>query len=274
MEKEINKSYLSQIQKYPLLSAEEESELAVKISGGDQSALKALVNSNLRLVVSLACRFKNSCVSVMDLVQEGNLGLMIAAQKFQAEFNTRFSTYAYPWIVQYMMRFANTKSAFISLPHRKDDLIRKVVAAQATLMQCFGREATVYEVSEYLGIEPERIDDCMQYNYSISSLDVDAGDEDSSATVADLMPDMTYCPERVVLEEEQKESVRSILNKLPQNERRVLWYRYNFDGSHSSKTLREISRIIGVSPEAVRQTEIRALRHMRLAACADSALVS
>ncbi len=263
MEKDINKNYLTQIQKYPLLSAQEESELSRKIETGDKEALSRLVNSNLRLVVSIAHKFSNTHLPFMDLIQEGNMGLLIAAEKFNYSYNTRFSTYAYPWIVQYMLRYANSRVSFISLPHRKDEMIRKIQNAQAHLFQQTGHEASCAELSVYLGLPEEQIVDYMGYNYIVSSLDIETSDDENSVTVGDLLPDQTYAPEQEYIREEEKERIRDLMDTLPGNEKRVLWYRYNFDGENHTKTLREISKMIGVSPEAVRQTELRALRRLK-----------
>ena len=266
MEKDIDKNYLAQIQRYPLLTPEEEAELSKKIEEGDSVAFNKLVNSNLRLVVSIAHKFNNTRLSMMDLIQEGNLGLMTAAEKFHYSFNTRFSTYAYPWIVQYMLRYANTRVSFITLPHRKNDLIRKIQVAQSAVFQETGHEASVQEIAEYIGISEEKVNDLMTYSYSVASLDSDTSDEDNSLTVGDFLSDVTYSPENMYLKEEEKTEIRSMMENLPGNEKKVLWYRYNFDYENHTKTLREISKIIGVSPEAVRQTEIRAIKHMKSAA--------
>ncbi len=270
MEKDIDKNYLAQIQKYPLLTPEEEAELSKKIEEGNQTAFNKLVNSNLRLVVSIAHKFNNTRLSMMDLIQEGNLGLMTAAEKFHYSFNTRFSTYAYPWIVQYMLRYANTRVSFITLPHRKNDLIRKIQVAQSAVFQETGHEATPQDIAEYIGIPEEKVLDLMTYSYSVASLDSDTSDEDNSLTVGDFLSDVTYSPENMYLKEEEKSEVRSMMENLPGNEKKVIWYRYNFDYENHTKTLREISKIIGVSPEAVRQTEIRAIKHMKAAASVNA----
>lgn len=266
MEMDISKSYLSQIQKYPLLSPEQEVELSNKIQSGDKAALTKLINCNLRLVVSIAHKFGNTRLSMMDLIQEGNLGLMTAAEKFQTSFKTRFSTYAYPWIMQYMLRYANTKVSFITLPHRKDDLIRKIQSVQSIIFQQTGHEATTTQIADYLGIPEEKVNETLAYSYSVASLDIEASDEENSVTVGDLLADSTYSPESMYMKEETKRNIHEMMDALPGNEKQVIWYRYNFDGENHKKTLREISKIIGVSPEAVRQTEIRAIKHMQAAA--------
>ena len=272
MDKDIDSGYVNQIQKYPLLTAEEEAELSHKIQAGDKLALNSLVNSNLRLVVSIAHKFSNSRLSMMDLIQEGNLGLMTAAEKYHYSFKTRFSTYAYPWIVQYMLRYVNTRVSMITLPHRKDDMIRKIQSAQNYLFQQNGHEASSAELAVYLGIPEEKVRDYMSFAYTVASLDSEAGGEDSSLTMADMLSDSTYSPEALLLREEEKRGVRDLMHELPINEQKVIWYRYNFDGEMHTKTLREISKMIGVSPEAVRQTELRAVRHLKSAATVARAI--
>lgn len=264
MEKEVYGDYISQIQKYPLLSAEEEQELSKRIQKGDKAACKKLINSNLRLVVTIAHHFNTKQVSIMDLIQEGNIGLMTAAAKFQDSYKTRFSTYAYSWIMQYMLRYINNRCSLITLPHRKDEMIRRIEAAQAYLFQQTGHEATSAELSTYLGVPEEEMRKVMIYSYSISSLDADCSD-DSLMTMADLIADTTFSPETLLMTEEKKRIIRSLMKDLPENEKKVIWYRFNFDNEVRTKTLREISALLGVSAETVRQTELRALRHMRAA---------
>ena len=265
MEKDVVGSYLNSIKTFSLLSAEEESELSVKIQKGDKAALQRLINSNLRLVVSLARRMQVSSSLIMDLIQEGNLGLMVAAEKFRADFKTRFSTYAYPWIAQYMLRYLNIRTSFISLPNRKELMIRKIQKAQTYFFQQNGREACVSELAIVTGIPEDKVVEYLNYSYTVASLDVEVSDEGNSATIGDLLPDMTFSPEEQIMKNETKKTVTALMNSLPAKERNVLWYRYNFDGDMHTKTLREVSKIVGVSPEAVRQTEIRAVKHMKAA---------
>ena len=150
MENSVIRSYLADIQRYPLLSAAEECDLSEKINASDESAYKKLVNCNLRLVVSVALRIAHNAansVSEMDLIQEGSMGLMVAARKFSPAFGTRFSTYAYPWIAQYMLRYINTKTAFISIPHRKEALIRSIQKASSYLSQLNGTAPSVSDIA-------------------------------------------------------------------------------------------------------------------------------
>ena len=268
MEKEMFENYVKQIQRYPLLTAEEEQDLANKIQSGDKVACSKLINSNLRLVVSVARKFNTAKVSIMDLIQEGNMGLMTAANKFSSTFKTRFSTYSYAWIMQYMLRYINNRCAIITLPHRKDEMIRRVEAAQSYLFQQTGHEATSAELALYLGVPETEMKKIMIYSYSICSLDVECKD-DGLMTMADLIADTTFSPETIIMTEEKKKIIRSLMTSLPEKEQKVIWYRFNFDNCVHVKTLREISDILGVSAETVRQIEFRALRHMKAAVATE-----
>ena len=175
--------YLEEIQKYPLLSSTEEKAVAEKISSGDKPALKKLINSNLRLVVSIANKFRTTYkVSVMDLIQEGNLGLMAAAEKFSTKYNTRFSTYAYPWVLQYMLRFIHSKTAMISIPQRKEEVLRRLSNVQSEYNQITGRNASKEELVKYLGISPDELNEALDCLYSYTSLDCECKEE-GTATI-------------------------------------------------------------------------------------------
>ena len=260
-------SYLKEIQRYPLLSADEEVVLAKKIESGDGNAVNYLVQCNLRLVVSVAKKFCGSYKnSIMDLIQEGNLGLMSAASKFSYTFNTRFSTYAYPWILQYILRYIYGKTSAISLPHRKEELLRKVSNVQNEFFNVYNREPSIEELSKLLGVGEEEIREAKGFAYSVSSLDVEAA-EDSSATVADLIPDSSFNPEKEFFKRLEEAAVMEVVMNLPEKERIVIYNRFNFDRLPHVPTLRELSVELGVSAETVRQLELRALKRMRKEEC-------
>lgn len=262
MKNEIDSAYLRQIQQFPLLTVEQEVDLSKKIQQGDKRALSALVNSNLRLVVSVALKFSRTPADVMDLIQEGNMGLMVAAGKYHFSFNTRFSTYAYAWIAQYMLRFVKSRTQFISLPARKEELLRRVRDAQAYLYELTGNEPSEEDVAVYLGMSIDELKAIFSYAYTVASLDCETGDDDSS-TLVSVIPDTSCTPEEKLMLEEEKRHLYSLMDALPVNEQKVLKYRYNFANDLHSKTLREIGKIMGVTPEAVRQTEIRAVKHLK-----------
>lgn len=257
--------YMSQIQKYPLLDQEKESELAEKIARGDKNALNRLVNANLRLVVSVANKFRKTYkVSVMDLIQEGNMGLMAAAEKFSHTYNTRFSTYAYPWILQYMLRFLHNKTSMISIPQRKEEVLRRLSNAQTEYTEITGKEASVDELACTLGISREELTEALDCLYSYTSLDCECG-ENGTATIGDLIPDFTYDPERKFFLEIAKSNIKELVEELPEKERYVIAGRYNFEGRVHAPTLRELGTKLGVSAETIRQTELKALKKIRKA---------
>ena len=265
MEHEIASEYLAQLKSYPLLDADEERELAIRIQEGSREALDKMVKCNLRLVVSLSKNFLNTCESVMDLIQEGNLGLITAAKKFNASYNTRFSTYAYPWIIQYMIRYLNSHSAMISLPTRKDQILRRIQKARQELFSSSGRMPGEQQIAKYLGLSHSLVHNCLKYEFTVASLDSLVSEDGSSVSLGELISDTTYSPENQYLNKEEKMDIHSLLNSLPLNERKVIWYRYNFECEQKTKTLREVSSLMGVSPEAVRQAELRAIRRMKSA---------
>ncbi len=255
--------YLREIQKYPLLSSSEEHVLSVEISKGSQTALKTLINSNLRLVFSVASKFQVSASSFQDLIQEGTMGLMIAAKKFNGSYNTRFSTYAYPWILQYMLRYVNSECNLIQIPHRKNELIKRIEKAREYLGEVLGHSVSDEQICLFMQIDIETYREALNYTFSYNSFDMPVAD-DSCACIGDFIQDKSMNAEDKLLYDEERKEIRSLMDTLPENEKKVIWYRFNFDGEKKCKTLREISTIIGISPEAVRQTELRALKHMKL----------
>lgn len=260
---EIYKTYIKEIQNYALLTSEQEEELSKKIEAGDKNALKKLINANLRLVVSVAKKFNESSkFSQMDLIQEGNLGLMAAAQKYHYSFNTKFSTYAYSWIFQYMLRFVHNKVDMIEIPHRKEELLRQINAAQVYFNQQFGRDASAAELSEYFNLPEYEISEVLAYSYSYTSLDAPCSD-DNEESVGDLMPDMTYNPEMLYMQNETKDDVVDMLKVLPEKERIVIYNRYNLSRKQHIATLRELGQSLGVSTETVRQLEIKAVKRLQ-----------
>lgn len=260
---EILETYIKQIGRYPLLNAGQEKKLSEQIEKGSAQAVNQLVNSNLRLVISIARKFLcTSKNSIMDLIQEGNLGLMAAASKYHYSFNTRFSTYAYSWILQYMLRYVYNKTSMIALPHRKEELLRKVVAAKNEYKQNLNRELSVPELAEICGTTPEEIESVLSYSYTITSIDIEAS-EDGNVTIGDLIVDNSYNPEIEYLRVHEKNQIKKMVDSLPEFERKVIYGRYNFKNDLHVPTLRELSADLGVSAETVRQMELRAIKKMK-----------
>ncbi len=256
-------SYLKQIQRFPLLSAAEEKELAGKILAKDKKALNRLVNSNLRLVVSIAAKFKSTYkVSIMDLIQEGNLGLIFAAEKFSGSHGTRFSTYAYSWILQYMLRFLHNKTNMISIPQRKEEILRKISDIRDYYADKNDKKASLKEFASSLGISEKELKDSLNCLFTCTSLDCECG-EGNANTIGDLIPDFTYNPEQQFFMECAKSNIKELVTKLSEKERVIISSRYNLDGQVNVPTLRELGASLGVSTETIRQTEIKALKKIR-----------
>jgi len=262
MESSSYQRYVNEIRRYALLTAEEEHELAKKIQSGDKDARVRLVKSNLRLVACLAKKYASSRISIMDLIQEGNLGLMTAASKYTCEFNTRFSTYAYARILQYILRYIRNKSDAITLPHRKEEQIRALRAARGYLEQKNGRQPSIEELACYISLPVDKVRKLYQYDQPICSLDIECNEE-GDGKIEDMISDETFQPEQLYLKEEKKACVRGMVEMLPERERHVINRRYNLDGSNEAQTLREMSKVMGVSSETVRQIELRAVRKLR-----------
>jgi len=254
--------YLKEIRKYPLLSFEEEIELSRRIQDGDLAARKKLIESNLRLVVTVARKYSAQDLPLLDIIQEGNLGLITAAQKYEFSYNVRFSTYACWWIQQSITRSIANKRRLIRLPFRKEELAGRVRRASAELFQRFSRSPTRDEIARELGICAQDVADIMLNSNNISSLDIQLDDEDS-ASLKDLISDNTYNPEDVFMKKYTHDCMMNILGELKEGERDIMMKRYNLKNDGQVYTLKTIGAQYGVSAETIRQVELRAIRKLR-----------
>lgn len=253
--------YLNEVKNYRLLTAEEEKALLERIAEGDEDARKRFINSNLRLVISIAGRFADSNIPFMDLIQEGNIGLMTALSKFKTSFHTRFSTYAYPWILQYMQRYVHTKSTDIYIPDNKIDLFRKVNEARSELFAKNGFAPSDGDIARVLNVEEKVVRDITVMPWNVVSLDAPCSEYDEAA-FGDSIPDTSAGPEETAIGRILKQEVRAFIDTLPKEEGSVMCCRYDFDGL-GQRTLFETSELLGVSSETVRKAEIRALRFIK-----------
>jgi RNA polymerase primary sigma factor len=244
-------AYFDQIKGIPLLTFEEELDLSRRIQKKDEGARRKLVEANLRLVIKIVRGYANSGAAFMDLIQEGNLGLIRAADKYSYVKNVRFSTYATWWIRQSINRFL-ASYRLIRLPHRKGEALRKIQQAYNHLSQRFMRGPTTEEIAREVGLS-------VQEAASIIGMSAGAG-EDSSAV--DLHEDYTYNPEQALLRKTSRDCAMRVLSQLKDREKRILIYRYQLNGGERY-TLKRIGDKMGISPETVRQIEIRALKKIR-----------
>ncbi len=254
-------AYFDQIKRTPLLSFEEEVDLSKRIQSGDEEAKRHLIEANLRLVVKIAKGFLTTDVALLDLVQEGNLGLIRAAAKYDHRKNVRFSTYASWWIKQAISRAMSNKRRPIRLPHRKENALRKIQQAQGSLSQSLMREPTFDEVGSEVGLDSDEVERIAGLAGTMVSLDSEINDEDSG-TFHDVFEDYSYSPDEVLMKDSVREETLRFLERLKERERQILLYRFAFNGG-KKHTLKSISDEMGISPETVRQIEIRALKRLR-----------
>lgn len=254
------KAYFDQIRKTPLLTFEEELDLSRRIEQGDEEARKKLIEANLRLVVKIAKAYVSTDVGLLDLVQEGNLGLLKAAGKYDHRKQVRFSTYASWWIKQSITRALSNKRRSIRLPHRKEDALRKIQRAFNALSQRLMRRPSVEEVAKEVGLPSDEVVQIL--NISSGPVSLDSEINADSGTLHDVFEDNSYAPDAEVMQQEMRQETLRFLERLREKEKKILLYRFAFYGG-KKYTLKRISDEMGISPETVRQIEMRALRKLR-----------
>jgi len=252
--------YFLEISRYPLLTSEEEIELSKRVFQGDQSAREKLIKSNLRLVVRIAKSFSGCGISLLDLIQEGNMGLMVAAKKFDWKKGVRFSTYAAWWIKQGILRSITNKKRMIRIPHRKEEALLRIERYIAQFSSYFGREPSIEEIAQATGLSKKEVSKILNIIFQVQSLDQEMTDDGS--TLIDSIEDNRYDPYVVIDQEATKEEVDQLMKVLAEKEKQVLMYRFAFyDGK--KYTLKNISEKLGISAETVRQIEIKAINKLR-----------
>jgi RNA polymerase primary sigma factor len=253
--------YFDQIKLIPLLTFEDEIELSKKIRQGDEAAKQKLIEANLRLVVKIARIYLTSDTPFMDIIQEGNIGLMRAAEKYDYEKNVRFATYAIWWIRQSITKFLSDRRRVIRLPQRKEEALRKIRDAYQTMNQTLQRQPTTAEIASYVGMEVEDVEYILNIANNPVSLETDVGSDEVSM-VLDLHEDYTYSPEREMLRKSVKDVTSQFLDNLKEREKQILIRRYELDG-RKKQSLKAIGDEMSISPEAVRLIELRAIGKMR-----------
>ena len=265
--KEINmddpvKMYLKDIGRVPLLSPEEEVELAKRMAEGDESAKLRLSEANLRLVVSIAKRYVGRGMQFLDLIQEGNLGLMKAVEKFDYQKGFKFSTYATWWIRQAITRAIADQARTIRIPVHMVETINRQVRVSRMLLQKFGREPTAAEIAEEMGISESRVMEIQKIAQDPVSLETPIGEEEDSH-IGDFLEDETAtAPSDTVAFTMLKEQLISVLDTLTPREEKVLRLRYGIDDGRP-RTLEEVGKEFNVTRERIRQIEAKALRKLR-----------
>lgn len=258
------KIYLKEIGKVRLLNAQEEIEIAKRIAAGDEDAKQELINANLRLVISIAKRYAGRGMPFLDLIQEGNMGLIKAVEKFDYTKGFKFSTYATWWIRQAITRAIADQARTIRIPVHMVETINKITKAQRALVQELGREPTTEEISEKLGgaLSPERIMEIQCINQEPVSLETPIGEEDDSH-LGDFIEDKeVVSPSEYTTKSLLKDELYDVLRELTDREARVLELRYGLLDNHP-RTLEEVGKEFGVTRERIRQIEAKAIKKLR-----------
>lgn len=254
--------YLKEIGRVPLLSAEEEIELAKRIEKGDEDAKRRLAEANLRLVVSIAKRYVGRGMLFLDLIQEGNMGLIKAVEKFDYRKGYKFSTYATWWIRQAITRAIADQARTIRIPVHMVETINKLIRISRQLLQELGREPTPEEIGEKMGLAPEKVREIIKIAQEPVSLETPIGEEDDSH-LGDFIEDQDIqAPADAAAYELLKEQLEDVLNTLTEREENVLRLRFGLDDGRT-RTLEEVGKVFGVTRERIRQIEAKALRKLR-----------
>ena len=254
--------YLKEIGKISLLSLDEETELSKRIAEGDETAKNRLAESNLRLVVSIAKRYVGRGMLFLDLIQEGNIGLMKAVEKFDAEKGYKFSTYATWWIRQAITRAIADQARTIRVPVHMVETINKLSRYQRQLTLELNREPTDEELAKKMGMSPDKAREVIKIAQDPVSLETPIGEEEDSH-LGDFVPDESnMSPEDFTIHEMLKEEIGDVLLTLTEREEQVLRLRFGLDDG-SPKTLEEVGQMFGVTRERIRQIEAKALRKLR-----------
>ena len=258
------RTYFDEIARVPLLTKEEEVELAKRIEAGDEEAKKKLAEANLRLVVSIAKKYRGCGLPFLDLIQEGNLGLMKAVEKFDWRKGYKFSTYATWWIRQAILRAITNRSRTIRVPTHINELIRKIHEAEREHIKEHGSGPTLEELAEELDTTVDNIVKAKRTAQYTASLDTPIGYDEEGAVLGDFIEDeAAVSPTRETFRELLIQEIRKALKeRLTPRERRVLELRYGLDGN-PPKTLDEVGEIFGISRERVRQIQKEALEKLR-----------
>ena len=254
--------YLREIGKVPLLSAEEETQLAKRVVAGDTVAKKRLAEANLRLVVSIAKKYIGRGLSLLDLIQEGNTGLLRAVEKFDYRKGYKFSTYATWWIRQAITRAIADHARTIRIPVHMVETINKMIRVQRQLVQELGREPTIDEVAKEMGVVREKVEHIMKISQETVSLESPVGEEEDSK-LGDFIEDKeSLSPEEVTIRSMMRGDVDTFLQFLSPREQKILKMRFGLE-SGRTHTLEEVGKEFGVTRERIRQIEAKALQKLK-----------
>jgi len=261
--------YLRSIGRVPLVKREDEVRLAKRIEQNDMSAKNGLIEANLRLVVSIAKRYTGRGLTLLDLIQEGNLGLIRAVEKFDWRRGFKFSTYATWWIRQAITRALADQSRTIRIPVHMVERMNRVARAKRVLIQRHNREPTPEEIAELVEMQPKKVEEILKLGQEPVSLEAPVGGEEGDASLGDFIEDAaTDRPLEIVANRIRDDDLQKVLDSLPWRERRVIELRYGL-GDKGPMTLEDIGHEVGVTRERVRQIEAKTLAMLKSSGGAD-----
>ena len=256
-------SYLSRLTQAPLLTANQEEELTKLVQQGNELARQRLVESNMRLVINIAKTYRNKAIPLEDLIQEGAIGLMQAATRFDPKRGFRFSTYATHWIRQAIGRAIDNKSKAIRLPAHVSQWLRKIERERVRLLREIGVDPSPEQLAAALGISPKKLITLMQSSQDMLSLDMSVGDSNGMTLGGLIRDDVNRDPEASVLSEEMIKELRRILCELNDREQRVMRLRFQLDDDVEQTFQDDIAKEMKLSRERVRQIEVQAIKKLR-----------
>ena len=257
-------AYLRKANSFKSLTAEEEKEIAIKAKSGDKEAKRSLVQSNLKLVFTIARKAIHvSKLPMIDLIQEGNLGLMVAVEKFNPELGYRFSTYATWWIKQAMFKAISEQSYCMKIPVYIQETLSKFSKVKAEMERAYNTQVTTKDVAQKMNLEPEKIDTYLSaYSSTVSIEGTFDANNGSELNVADVLEDEKTSVEENIEYEELKKDIHQVISVLKEREQAVIKMRFGLE-NFAKTTLEDIGKLFGVTKECIRQTEMRALNKLR-----------
>lgn len=255
--------YLADIAKEPMISPDEEVELAQKIKMGDQIALDRLVRANLRFVVSVAKQYQNQGLSLADLINEGNVGLIKAAQRFDETKGFKFISYAVWWIRQAILQAVAEQSRMVRLPLNQVGFLSRVKKTASYLEQLYQRKPTIKEIADELDMPEDKIEAILKINSKEVSMDAPVSSDDDLTFIDTMVPENNYDADKEIVSQTESEEIKRSLSVLSEKERRVIEYYFGLDANSHTYTLEEIGYMMDMTRERVRQVKDKALKKLR-----------